>query len=106
MYAAMGEYDKAKQQYDLVMSGKGMEISNKKGKGKVSLQNQVRQDPSDGFLRPVADRSDCRAVRAEDERGHGRHEGAESQGSRLMRFTAITGSQSCRVIRAMYQALP
>lgn len=39
----MGEYDKAKQQYDLVMSGKGMEISNKKGKGKVSLQNQVRR---------------------------------------------------------------
>lgn len=34
----MGEYSKARHEYEMVMSGKGLEISHKKGKGKVSLQ--------------------------------------------------------------------
>lgn len=34
----MGDYTKARQHYEMVMSGKGLELSPKKGKGKVSLQ--------------------------------------------------------------------
>ena len=34
----MGDYGKARQHYEMVMSGKGLELSPKKGKGKVSLQ--------------------------------------------------------------------
>ncbi|GAA6038616.1 hypothetical protein JCM8097_009449 [Rhodosporidiobolus ruineniae] len=41
LYRARGEWVKARQQYEQVMSGKGLEISSKKGKGKVSLQNMA-----------------------------------------------------------------
>ncbi|ORY90242.1 hypothetical protein BCR35DRAFT_299838 [Leucosporidium creatinivorum] len=41
LYGSMGEYTKARQHYEMVMSGKGLEISHKKGKGKVSLQNMA-----------------------------------------------------------------
>ncbi|KAM0793711.1 hypothetical protein ACM66B_001136 [Microbotryomycetes sp. NB124-2] len=39
LYASMGDYRKARYHFELVMSGKGMELSPKKTKGKVSLQN-------------------------------------------------------------------
>jgi len=39
IYSAMKQYQKSAEQYQLVMSGKNLEISTKKGKGKVSLQN-------------------------------------------------------------------
>ncbi|KAK4049606.1 hypothetical protein OIO90_005365 [Microbotryomycetes sp. JL221] len=38
LYSSMGDYKKAKYHLELVMSGKGMELSPKKTKGKVSLQ--------------------------------------------------------------------
>lgn len=37
----MGEYALAKTEFDLVLSGKHMELSTKRGKGKVSLQNMA-----------------------------------------------------------------
>ncbi|GJN90607.1 hypothetical protein Rhopal_003619-T1 [Rhodotorula paludigena] len=41
LYHAREEWAKAREQYELVMSGKGLEVSTKKGKGKVSLQNMA-----------------------------------------------------------------
>lgn len=38
LYGSMGDHTQARQHYEMVMSGKGLEISHKKGKGKVSLQ--------------------------------------------------------------------
>lgn len=38
LYDAMKDYPQAKVQYDIVMSGKNMEIAGKKGNHKVSLQ--------------------------------------------------------------------
>ncbi|KAK4050437.1 hypothetical protein OIV83_003507 [Microbotryomycetes sp. JL201] len=38
LYASMKDYKKARYHFELVMSGKGMELSPKKTKGKVSLQ--------------------------------------------------------------------
>lgn len=34
----MGQYRQAAEQFELVLSGKNLEIANKKDKGKVSLQ--------------------------------------------------------------------
>lgn len=45
LYHAREEWAKAREQYELVMSGKGLEVSTKKGKGKVSLQ--VRLFPAE-----------------------------------------------------------
>jgi hypothetical protein len=41
LFHSRGEYEKAKEQYELVMGGKHLEVSPKKGKGKVSLQNMA-----------------------------------------------------------------
>ncbi|KAH8914915.1 hypothetical protein BT69DRAFT_1310518 [Atractiella rhizophila] len=41
LYATTGEYQKAKTEFDIVMSGKIPEIGQRKQKGKVSLQNMV-----------------------------------------------------------------
>lgn len=41
LFDCKGELGKAKAEYELVMSGKGMETSPRKGKGKVSLQNMA-----------------------------------------------------------------
>lgn len=38
LFDSMGEYAKARHHFELVMSGKNLELSPKKGKGKVSLQ--------------------------------------------------------------------
>lgn len=39
LYDSMGQYARAAQEYELVLSGKNLETANKKDKGKVSLQN-------------------------------------------------------------------
>lgn len=44
LYAAMGSYFKAADQYEFVLSGKNAGVANKVGKGKLSLQ--VRFDLS------------------------------------------------------------
>jgi hypothetical protein len=41
LYDAMGDYKKAKVEYEIVMSGKNMEYGQKKTKGKVTLQNMA-----------------------------------------------------------------
>ncbi|BGP28476.1 hypothetical protein JCM10296v2_000211 [Rhodotorula toruloides] len=41
LFHSRGEYEKAREQYELVMGGKHLEVSPKKGKGKVSLQNMA-----------------------------------------------------------------
>ena len=41
LYDAKKEWSKAKEQYDIVMSGKNLELGPKKTKGKVSLQNMA-----------------------------------------------------------------
>ncbi|GAA5901953.1 hypothetical protein JCM5296_006311 [Sporobolomyces johnsonii] len=41
LFDAQGQWAKAREQYELVLSGKHLEISHKKGKGKVSLQNMA-----------------------------------------------------------------
>ncbi|GAA5922814.1 uncharacterized protein JCM15063_003433 [Sporobolomyces koalae] len=41
LFDSKGEWSKAREQFEIVMSGKGMEFSTKKGKGKVSLQNMA-----------------------------------------------------------------
>lgn len=41
LYDAKKEWSKAKEQYDIVMSGKNLELGPKKSKGKVSLQNMA-----------------------------------------------------------------
>lgn len=38
LFESRGEWSKAREQFEIVMSGKNMEVSTKKGKGKVSLQ--------------------------------------------------------------------
>lgn len=44
LHASMGDKDRARAEFTIVMDGKNLEISHKKGKGKVSLQvsNQRR----------------------------------------------------------------
>ncbi|GAA5939896.1 hypothetical protein JCM1841_000520 [Sporobolomyces salmonicolor] len=41
LFDAQGQWAKAREQYELVLSGKHLEIGHKKGKGKVSLQNMA-----------------------------------------------------------------
>ncbi|GAA5888776.1 hypothetical protein JCM6882_002847 [Rhodosporidiobolus microsporus] len=41
LFHSQGQWTKAREQYERVMSGKGMEVGKKKGKGKVSLQNMA-----------------------------------------------------------------
>ncbi|GAA5981347.1 hypothetical protein JCM10908_004077 [Rhodotorula pacifica] len=41
LYHAQGQWARAREEYDLVLAGKHLEISTKKGKGKVSLQNMT-----------------------------------------------------------------
>ncbi|GAA5827210.1 hypothetical protein JCM11251_001170 [Rhodosporidiobolus azoricus] len=41
LYHSQGLWSRAREQYEQVMSGKGMELSRKGGKGKVSLQNMA-----------------------------------------------------------------
>lgn len=38
LYHAQGLWKRAREEYDLVLTGKHLETSTKKGKGKVSLQ--------------------------------------------------------------------
>jgi hypothetical protein len=38
LFESKGEWSKAREQFEIVMSGKSLEVSTKKGKGKVSLQ--------------------------------------------------------------------
>ncbi|GAA6018293.1 hypothetical protein JCM11491_005144 [Sporobolomyces phaffii] len=41
LFESKGEWSKAREQFEIVMSGKSLEVSTKKGKGKVSLQNMA-----------------------------------------------------------------
>ncbi len=52
VHQAMGRFAQAKAEFEQVLSGKGMELGTKRGKGKVSLQNMAVLR-SDGALQSM-----------------------------------------------------
>lgn len=56
LYHAQGLWRRAREQYDLVLAGKHLEISTKKGKGKVSLQVSAPRTAVDSGLENMGKR--------------------------------------------------